>query len=191
MVRDRSAEHQRAMEALAAIDAPGQKMAILRQELDSMLRAIFLLSKPVSGRAGIISKSLRGDRWPVTDRDMVDLAQRLTNSTASVYKFGCGFIHLSAFHDHHNRNVFESLQETERNDILSHLRYYHGGPRSDSPTFADIGPLLPNVFTKIAGNLECYVEMLENGDVIEDLRASPTSRDPLKHPAPRRARSPG
>ena len=34
-------------------------------------------------------------RGRVTDREMVDLANRLQGWTASVYEFGRGFIHLS------------------------------------------------------------------------------------------------
>ncbi len=58
------------------------------------------------------------------------------------------------------------VSRAERDAILHHLRYYHGGPTTDEPTFDDVVPLLPRVFEKIADNLECYVKDLEqNGSL--------------------------
>lgn len=83
-----------------------------------------------------------------------------------MYAFGCAFIHLSSFHDYQARDPLDQISDVERNAILDHLRYYHGGPHGDSPRFSDVVPFLPMVFTKIADNLECYVKQIEqNGDL--------------------------
>ncbi len=42
-VRSRSAEHRAAMHALRAL--PGQMVSVLRQELDSLVRVVFLLAQ--------------------------------------------------------------------------------------------------------------------------------------------------
>jgi hypothetical protein len=78
-------------------------MAVLRQELDSMVRCIFLLS--VSDRHyrnRLIADAVNGRQWraqdgkgKLTDRDMVELSSKLHGWTRNVYAFGCGFIHLS------------------------------------------------------------------------------------------------
>jgi hypothetical protein len=57
--------------------------SILRQELDSMVRVIYLLQQNVVERVRLISLTLDGDKWQVetnngkmrhvTDRDMVDV----------------------------------------------------------------------------------------------------------------------
>jgi hypothetical protein len=94
---------------------------------------------------------------------MVDLAQQLQNWTLSVYKFGCAFIHLSSLHDYNDRDPLMRLPIKERNEILDHCRYYHGGPMSDEPTFSHLVPYLPGILTKISDNLECYLRSLENG----------------------------
>ena len=98
---------------------------------------------------------------------MVDLAQHLQGWTQSVYKFGCAFIHLSNLHDYNDRDPLLQLPADERTDIISHCRYYHGGPLSDSAGFDELVPYLPNVLEKISGNLECYLKNLENGEVFE------------------------
>jgi hypothetical protein len=100
---------------------------------------------------------------------MVDLANRLQGWTQSVYRFGCGFIHLSGLHDYRSRDALLQLEDEEREAVIRHLRFYHGGPSRDAPTFVDIEPLLPMVFEKIAGNLECYVKQLEEDKEIDQL----------------------
>jgi hypothetical protein len=160
---------------MAAVRAlPGQMVSILRQELDSLVRVVFLLSQvDAQYRSRLIEDSVAGRRWlrlnsrqPVTDREMVELTDALHGWTKSVYAFGCAFIHLSNLHDHRVRDPLDQIAEDERDAILGHLRNYHGGPNGPSPKFSDVVPFLPIVFTKIADNLECYVKKLEgNGDL--------------------------
>jgi len=171
-VRSRSLEHQRAMKLLADAGLAGQMVAVLRQELDSMIRVIYLLTQSPERRELLIDASVRGEKWSqetsrakITDKEMVEIAQTLQGWTQSVYKFGCAFIHLSGLHDYNDRDPLSQLPAEERRDILEHCRYYHGGPASSTERFEDLVPYLPRVLEKIAGNLECYLEALENGEV--------------------------
>jgi len=172
-VRSRSAEHKISMSAVMAVGAFGQAVGILRQEVDSMVRIMYLLSitDPVL-RENLITTFVsggtmrRGNGQRVTDREMVDLGQTLHGWTKSVYQFGCSFIHLSSFHDWSDRNPLDQIPDEERRQILTHMRYYHGGPAEEHPTFHEFATYLPRVLDKIAGNLECYVETLEKGEVL-------------------------
>jgi len=139
-----------------------------------MVRVIYLLAQgDRSYRTQLIKASVDGTLWTaqgkarrVTDREMVELAQTLHGWTASVYRFGCAFIHLSQHHDYRDRDPMDAIDEDEHRAILDHLRYYHGGPASNDAGFQDIVRFLPMVFEKIADNLECYVKELENdGDL--------------------------
>ncbi|MFN7954962.1 MAG: hypothetical protein U0610_24765 [bacterium] len=153
---------------------PGQIVSILRQELDSMVRLIFLLAQPDrSYRHALIDAAVHDKKWTapssrrkITDREMVSIANGLHGWTESVYRFGCGFIHLSALHDYRSRDALDQL-DGEKEAVLHHLRYYHGGPHQANPTFEDIEPFLPRVFEKIADNLERYVTALEADKDIE------------------------
>jgi hypothetical protein len=146
-------------------------MSVLRQELDSMIRCIFLLSvTDRQYRRRLLHDSVIGNPWRnkdgggrVTDKDMVDLSCRLHGWTKYVYDFGCGFIHLSAFHDYSDRDPFDSLNPDDRRHIAHYLQQYHGVLMEHSTTFRDIEFVLPAVFTKISDNLECYVSELEAG----------------------------
>jgi hypothetical protein len=147
----------------------GQMVAILRQELDSMIRVIYLLSVPDHRyRRQLIEASINGQQWTVkgkkariTDKEMAKLASSLHGWSASVYKFGCAFIHLSACHDYGDRDPLAALPDDERFDLLQHMRYYHGGPVEANPSFQALGPYLPGVLDKVASNLECYLQQLE------------------------------
>ena len=171
-VRSRSLEHQRAMQLLAGARLAGQMASVLRQELDSMVRVIYLLTQTPERRNLLIDASVRGEKWSqeasrakVTDKEMVELAQTRQDWTLSVYKFGCAFIHLSDLHDYNDRDPLARLPVAERDDILEHCRKYHGGPAHGAERFDDLVPFLPHILNKISGNLECYLSALENGEV--------------------------
>lgn len=167
-VRSRSHEHRQGMNLLASARLAGLMTAILRQELDSMVRVIYLLTQTVERRTLLIDMSVVGTKWPkITDKEMVEVAQKLQGWTQSVYKFGCAFIHLSGLHDYNDRDPLALLSQEERSDILKHCRYYHGGPMQENATFDDLIQFLPRVFEKIASNLDCYLEALEHGEVLE------------------------
>ena len=174
LLRKRLAEHSEAMKRVH--DLPGIMASILRQELDSMVRAIYLLTiSDLKERNRLVAQTLAGETWTVptekgkkrkvTDKDMVELSNKLQGWTLSVYKFGCAFIHLSSSHDYNISNPFDSLPPNEQSDILNHLRYYHYGPHSDHPSFNELASLFPNVFDKITSNLECYTNSLESDGV--------------------------
>lgn len=175
LVRERSAEHERAMPFLFM--SPSVAVSVLRQELDSVVRVLYLLStRDRPQRLALVRATLDGNRWEdtsggrrrkITDRDMVDRAQLFTGWTASLYRFACAFIHLSKFHDHKARDPFRALPPVEQDQILAHLRYNQGGrPEGDAPTFRDIAPLFPLVLMKLSSNLERYIVQLEgDGDL--------------------------
>lgn len=173
--RERSVENRISVEALKSHNVPGQIVSILRQELDSMVRVIYLLSLPIERRNYLMTLSVSGLRWKhenskksITDKEMVELAQKLHGWTQNVYKFGCAFIHLSSAHDYKNRDPLIDLSDEERKNIVEHLRHYHHASISDSPHYYEIVPYLPNVFEKINSNITYYIEMLEANGSLSD-----------------------
>ncbi len=168
-VRERTLQNNTAVNLLHNERLSGNVVAVLRQELDSMVRCIYLLSvKDRNLRSRLIQQSLNGQPWTtqkgkrVTDKEMVALSNELQNWTKNVYKFGCAFIHLSGFYDSSGRDALHSLPDDERNEIANHLRYYHGFNMDSKTRFRDIEGVLPRVLDKISSNLECYVCDLEN-----------------------------
>jgi uncharacterized protein YbgA (DUF1722 family) len=179
IIRKRSEENHKALSYFPEhSNVLSHAVSILRQELDSMIKVIYLLSiKNLSERNRLIQLTLKGKKWnrlhannkyrTITDKDMVDLAQKLHGWTASVYRFGCAFIHLSNFHDHVSTNPFEKLPTEEKRDLLDHLRYYHGGPATDNPNIDELSQYIPRILEKITSNLECYLKELEEEKILE------------------------
>ena len=116
------------MRLLSGARLAGQMVSVLRQELDSMIRVIYLLSQNTDRRNQLIDAAANGEKWSqagsrakVTDKEMVDLAQSLQGWTQSVYKFGCAFIHLSGLHDYNDRDPLAQLPVEERENILENV----------------------------------------------------------------------
>ncbi len=180
MIRKRSEENRRAMLCFARhIDVLSPAVSILRQELDSMIRVIYLLSiKDLAERNKLVHLTMTGRKWKrlnakgkiqeIRDNDMVDIADNLQNWTRFVYEFGCAFIHLSDFHNHYSKNPFSRLPTTEKTAIINHMRNYHGGPAMDNPSIEQLSIFLPNIFEKISGNLGSYLDQLVGGEFINE-----------------------
>ncbi|MGB6626199.1 MAG: hypothetical protein WBE43_15570 [Candidatus Acidiferrales bacterium] len=175
-VRKRSQENKRALALLHQNALTGNVMAVLRQELDSMVRCVFIFSISDRGyRRQLFKDAVNGKPWrtkdgkrKITDKEMVELSDRLHGWTRNVYAFGCGFIHLSNFHYYPDRDPFDTLTPQDRTDIGHYLSYYHGVTMKPSTRLRDIESVLPNVFEKIAANLECYVRDLEKDSDLAD-----------------------
>ena len=174
-VRERSQENRQAMSLLHGAALLGQAVGVLRQELDSMVRVIYLLSVTDRvRRAQLITAAASGKSWKgaksgrVTDREMVELAQELHGWTGSVYRFGCAFIHLSSYHDYKSRDPIEGLDAQERSDLLKglllELRF-----RFDQ--YINLRPvkLFPGVETPLAGKTPKDLDFVVVRENTEDM----------------------
>ena len=156
IVTQRSGEHSCAINILLQQQLYGQVISILRQELDSMVRVMFLLSiSDLNLREHFINQTLEGIKWSypntkkvVTDKQMVDLADKFYGWPFFVYKLGCAFIHLSAMVYYKNSNPFLLLSVSERNDITRFLHQYHSFPLELELNLENIIPYLDKVFSR-------------------------------------------
>lgn len=173
-VRARSLELQEAMALVAQRGLTSVMVGLLRQELDSLVRVMFLLAqRDRTLRSQLITDSVRGRRWRVptpggktrliTDRELVELGESFTGWAGNVYRFGCSYIHLSNLHDHQARDPFQALSTEEQEAITAQLNYYHGAKLSSSSSFDQVTRWVPDVLGKISTNLEFYIKQLEDG----------------------------
>jgi hypothetical protein len=175
ILKERSKEHQAAVILMLGNRMYGQVISILRQELDSMVRTIFLLEKSdLDIRNHYMSQTLNNRKWTfpnsralVTDRHMVELSNNLYGWSLSVYKLGCAFIHLSPMSNYTNENPFSYLPDVEVQDIKQHLHHYHNFSLEEELNMETIIPYLQKVFTKVADNLEYNIKLLEEEKINE------------------------
>jgi len=138
------------------------EVSILRMELDSLVRAMYLNRQPDRDRAELLSRATtQRNRFGVFDRVLVDFAEGLTGWARRVYDYSNAFIHLSSQHDYGARDPFQNLCYDERTALTSYLRQYHGGAVSADSMFEEVAEYVPNVFEKIATNLETELDTLE------------------------------
>jgi len=173
-VRARSRENREAMRLVFGEGLNSVAIGILRQELDSMVRVIYLLDpRNRSQRARLIRQVVSGDKWGVHDKTMVEFTVSFEEHywPQRLYNFACGFIHLSSYHDYQDRDPFRTLPEEDRQAITEYLREYH--PQEDGITadseFRDIIPYVPKVLGKIAVRLEKLLDALEDDKDLSDV----------------------
>lgn len=124
-------------------------------------------------REHYISQTLDGERWvkpngrAVTDRCMVNLANRLHGWENYVYNIGCKFVHLSGMANYMESNPFLLVSQPDIEFIKQYLNQYHEFPIESELNMGTITPYLHNVFDKISGNLGCYIDDLRQGRILE------------------------
>ena len=118
---------------------------------------MFLLSiSDLNLREHFINQTLEGIKWSypntkkvVTDKQMVDLADKFYGLPFFVYKFLL-------------------LSVSERNDITRFLHQYHSFPLELELNLENIIPYLDKVFNKVSSNLACYIEDLRQNKLLEE-----------------------
>lgn len=172
IVKSRSNENTNSIQLLYKNDLIGNCLSVLRQELDSFIRVIYLGKlRNMGERERLMTLTINGKQWDeitvngklkkITDRDMVNFANVLYGYIEYVYKFGCGFIHLSNNHDYQNENPFDSLSEDDRTSIVTYLNQYHGYPIESELTIDNFRPFIINVYEKVSSNMLYHLEELK------------------------------
>lgn len=177
LIKRRSEENKLSLNSLYENQLFGNCISILRQEIDTFIRVIYLgrLSS-VHERERLINLTFNDEKWNtltvnnrmkiITDKEMVDIASQVKGYVLYLYKFGCGFIHLSNYHNYTIENPFDRLDLNEQIDIKFYLHQYHGFPFENNLSIEVINPLIPSVFDKISQNMLYYNEQLLNNEYI-------------------------
>ncbi len=178
LVKKRSEENKNSISLLYAEGLIGNCISILRQELDTFIRIIYLgRISSIPERERLMQLTLDGQKWTtltannkwrrITDSDMVLISNQVKGYISYVYKFGCAFIHLSDSHDYLNQDPFTKLSFSEILDVKTYLSQYHGFPRNQELTIHSFQRLIPEVFKKISSNMLYYTDDLIEGNMIE------------------------
>ena len=178
LIKKRSEENNKAIKMLFDQSLIGNCLSILRQELDSFIRIIYLgrLSDFID-RERLMQQTLNDEKWTlltsnnkwrqITDRDMIEKSTQIKGYIKYVYKFGCAFIHLSNFHNYKEENPFNKLNSFEKNDVKKYLNQYHSFPIENELTVENISNYVICIFDKISGNMSCYYDEILQNKMIE------------------------
>lgn len=177
IAKKRSIDNMESFSLLYDARKYGNCFSILRQELDSLVRMIFLLKiDDRSKRLHLMEQTIEGEKWSfrengkkhiITDKDMVDVSDTLFGWAGYVYKFGCGFIHLSNLHNYLEEDPFSKLSLTDKRNIINFMHQYFLNNLTMSSTTADFIEYLPKIMEKISGNLHCYIQEIKDDKDLE------------------------
>jgi hypothetical protein len=166
-VKARSQEHHQTMEIALERGWWAIAGSVLRMEVDSVIRVIYLLHNPDT-RDRILASCVRGNgfkdgRNRIPDQQMIRVATSDNNWVNAVYRFGNKFVHLTDAHDYADVDPFQAYDQ--KDEVINYLNQYHGGKLSGQPlgassTLRDIAAYAPLVLDKITSNLLGYIERL-------------------------------
>ena len=140
-VSSRSRENLSAFFLLFQEKHYGNALSIIGQEIDSMIRVVYLLTiSDLDYRKKLVGDSVEGRGWKhkgtgkrITDREMVEVSTNFEFWLREAYKIRNGIIHLSNLHDYKERDPLTLIPKQDKREIIKHLRRYHGGPRHPKP----------------------------------------------------------
>lgn len=167
-VEARSQEHRKVLDVAVAHGWWAIASTVLRMELDSMIRVIYLVRTP-DERDHILASCVGGRGFKNVRGRVRDLTMLYIAKTAdygwiqAVYDFGNKFVHLTDAHDYAEVDPFPVYEN--RAEVIDYLNYYHRGkvhdrPLEDGSTLGDIAAYAPYVLEKIATNLRMHIEEL-------------------------------
>lgn len=166
IVKNRSEENDKAIKLLVNNELYSNAVSILRFELDSMIRVLYLLSCDEDTRTRHLKQFFQDQKWKqngkyITDRLMVNKAINIHGWASKVYDFACAFIHLSYYHDYYNDDPFSRMDKNNLEVIKNYMIEFHEFKKEENITFNSLKPYMLNIFHKLNGNLKCYIEDLE------------------------------
>lgn len=148
------------------------QMSMIREEVDSLVRVIHLLGvNDYNELADIIGNSFDqrkfgptkadGKARRISDKSMIQDAAAQFDWLETLYDFGCSFIHLTGLHSYQERDAFRMLSPSEREEIAKFVNHYYGATISANSQFTEVTHYLPQIFRKVAENLERLLSDLQ------------------------------
>lgn len=176
IVKTRSEENSKAIQILVENELYSTAVTVLRFELDSMIRVLYLLSCDKATRGTHLQQFFNDKKWIkqngkyITDRLMLNKAINLHGWASKVYDFACAFIHLSYYHDYFNDDPFSRMNEETLKIIKNYMVEFHEFPNTKELNFNSMSPYLLNIFEKINDNLKFYIRDLQKNPQLQIVR---------------------
>lgn len=170
IVRASSSENEVAIKWLYENKLYKKVVGTLREELELYAKTVYLLSQSKVTREYLLRDFFQNNRWKnardkiLTDGELISHIHEIGAGWERIsYTFACLFVHLSVLHNWSNEDVTKIIDPNQKKIIVDYINSYHSANLSDDCTFEDIMQYSLDIFEKIKGNMECYLEKLERG----------------------------
>jgi hypothetical protein len=170
LIFQRLYENRKSFDLLFGIKHYGNCISIMCQELDQVIKILFLLNSKKDDQKQFIESSINSQKWYiigsnnkkeyVTDDVVIQYSETLVGWDKSIYEFGLAFGNIANTFNYGTRDPIKGIGENDKNKIYRYIIEYHN---KDFPENYDLGNLiieLPTIFNKISNNLKSYLDKL-------------------------------
>jgi hypothetical protein len=179
--RFRSEQNRAALDLLLKAEIYGIAIGLLRQEIDTFVRLVYLESVDERTAASLLTQFVDGKRWSrggrlIRDGEMIEIAKAPNEWVRIAYDFGCKLIHFSMLHECKSIDPFVRISSEDRQTIVGFLRSYHGYRDADIDLRRFVR-FLPKVMNKISGKIEnCCCRLSDRKNYLTEPACRNTAR---------------
>jgi hypothetical protein len=170
LISHRLDENMKSFKLLFDMKHYGNCISIMCQELDQIMKLLFLLNRNKTERKQFMESSIESHKWfilnkenkkeYITDDDIAKYSESLSGWDKSIYEFGLAFGHLTNSFNYGSKDPIKSMNEIYRNMLYDYIREYHNANYPKDFTLDDLIPVLPNIFDSISLHLQSYMNEL-------------------------------
>ena len=170
LILQRLEENRKSFDLLFGIQHYGNCISIMCQELDQVIKILFLLNRNKSEQRQFIESSINNHRWSLITKDnkkeyisdtvFTEYSNTLKGWDKSIYEFGLAFGNLANTFNYGTKDPIKSMGENDKEKIYKYIKEYHN---TTFPIDYDISNLiieLPTILNTISINLKKYIDKL-------------------------------
>jgi|GEM_PF-3999989 hypothetical protein len=170
LIGHRLQENMKSFKLLFDIQHYGNCISIMRQELDQLIRLLFLLHSNPEEKKQFIYSSINSQKWYIVGKDgrkeyitedmLLRFAETLEGWERSIYEFGFSFGDLSANFNYGSRDPIKSMNDFDRQKLRKYITEYHIKDFPGDFSLSDLIPALPSIIEAISDKLKLYMEKI-------------------------------
>lgn len=168
LLKERSSGNNLPLSSLLEQKLYAQAIAILRQDIDSLLRVSYLLTiGDRAERSALMEAVIRGEEWKtgkkiIMDTDLATVVFHYNKWISEVFDFGNLFKNISDHHDFTTADPLAGLSSIQKTTMRYYLSTYHQFPYDMRMNFTNVFTYLPKVASKVSSNLKRNLFDLEH-----------------------------
>jgi hypothetical protein len=170
MINHRLEENVKSFKLLYGIKHYGNCISIMCQELDQIIRLLFLLNSSSNEKKQFINSSINNHKWyivnslnkkeNITDKMLLKFTETLNGWDKSIYEFGFSFTSLSNNFNYGSKDPIKSMNEADRKKLSDYIIEYHIKDFPEDFSLDDLIPVLPMIIKTISSKLKSYMKKI-------------------------------
>lgn len=170
MISNRLEENIKSFDLLYSLKHYGNCISIMCQELDQIVRILYLMNCGIDSKKQLISSSINNQKWHIThidnqkeyitDEILVNFSKSLKGWDQSIIEFGYLFKSISVNYNYGLRDPIKSMSEPDRVAIYTYIKNYHVENFPMQFSTDDLIPILPMIMKLIGEKLNDYLNAL-------------------------------